>query len=602
MDSEMEETIPFSQDKDNPFTTKVKNKELNNQSANNQQDPAVPHPSNTPWVDGAPSFRDRLLKGQNNQTVNGFHMIKVTVREGDLTYSEEDGVPSTMFSDRVKHQMVVAMTYTIAVKPLGKEFRYDRLFKRFKGMWKPKGDIKHVDTIEGYHLYRVTNEEDFYSILLNAPWSLDETYIRVLPWNKGFNYKEDNLTAVPTWIRIPGLPVDYFHEDLLRSLIKPLGRYIKADKNTLAVERGKYARLTVELDLTKPSLGKTKIDGIEYNIEYEDLQKICFTCGKYGHLKNECSLTPTTSPATNPMKTETLKPTSMVGPSSTDSYDTARPTQHLHKPLKTPTVREWSHAIKKEKRYVPSQGQSGNFSKTTPVAAKKDVLVNPFAALAELEKDTHEGSSTSEPTSQAIFNWNKELPTSASTFIPNQNFNQGKGLKPGTKQSMPKNAGPKNKAHQPTVVPSKRKPEQHAHGRTWIKKSTKETPPTREILDTTKHTVVNIPHPNPQTQEKTTPTILNYTTNPEKDSSQPAKPPDSYKTFNPRKTVKIKTPGLNLEPKGQYDETIISEMEESGAPPNDETMLLETEDPGDPHRSMAEPEMEDVELPPDADR
>jgi hypothetical protein len=63
---------------------------------------------------------------------------------------------------------------------------------------------------------------------------------------------------------------------------------VKVDKNTLAQERGKYARLCVEVDLTKKLLGMFSIKSRKYNIEYEGLHSLCITCGKFEHYKESC--------------------------------------------------------------------------------------------------------------------------------------------------------------------------------------------------------------------------------------------------------------------------------------------------------------------------
>ncbi|MCI03281.1 zinc ion binding/nucleic acid binding protein, partial [Trifolium medium] len=62
----------------------------------------------------------------------------------------------------------------------------------------------------------------------------------------------------------------------------------KVDKNTLTHERGKYARLCVQVNLTKPLLGMFTIKGRKYNVEYEGLHMLCLTCGKFGHYKEGC--------------------------------------------------------------------------------------------------------------------------------------------------------------------------------------------------------------------------------------------------------------------------------------------------------------------------
>ncbi|QHO03191.1 uncharacterized protein DS421_13g430210 [Arachis hypogaea] len=53
--------------------------------------------------------------------------------------------------------------------------------------------------------------------------------------------------------------------------------------NTVSQTSGKFARLCVELDLSKPLHSKYLVNRRNYHIEYEGLHMICFTCGKFGH-------------------------------------------------------------------------------------------------------------------------------------------------------------------------------------------------------------------------------------------------------------------------------------------------------------------------------
>ncbi|CAN1148224.1 hypothetical protein LINPERHAP2_LOCUS16341 [Linum perenne] len=54
--------------------------------------------------------------------------------------------------------------------------------------------------------------------------------------------------------------------------------------------RGRFARVCVEIDITKPLLGKYMIEDKILKIEYESLENLCFDCGIYGHKKEACPL------------------------------------------------------------------------------------------------------------------------------------------------------------------------------------------------------------------------------------------------------------------------------------------------------------------------
>jgi hypothetical protein len=86
-------------------------------------------------------------------------------------------------------------------------------------------------------------------------------------------------------MRISGLPIEYYDSKTLHFIGNRVGKTVKVDKNTLTQERGKYARLCVQVNLTKPLLAMFTIKDRKYNIEYEGLHLLCTTCGRFGHYK-----------------------------------------------------------------------------------------------------------------------------------------------------------------------------------------------------------------------------------------------------------------------------------------------------------------------------
>lgn len=55
------------------------------------------------------------------------------------------------------------------------------------------------------------------------------------------------------------------------------------DKNAGMHERAKYARICVEVDLTKPLVVMFMIKDRKYNVEYEGLHLLCTLCGRFRH-------------------------------------------------------------------------------------------------------------------------------------------------------------------------------------------------------------------------------------------------------------------------------------------------------------------------------
>ncbi|MBA0611888.1 hypothetical protein Godav_012539 [Gossypium davidsonii] len=67
----------------------------------------------------------------------------------------------------------------------------------------------------------------------------------------------------------------------------------KLDFNTDKKTRGCFTRMTVFVDLDRPLVSQVLVNGELIRVEYKALPTTCFSCGKYGYLKEMC-----TSPAT----------------------------------------------------------------------------------------------------------------------------------------------------------------------------------------------------------------------------------------------------------------------------------------------------------------
>lgn len=85
--------------------------------------------------------------------------------------------------------------------------------------------------------------------------------------------------------------IEYYTEEWLQKASYTLGMTIKVDDTKLATSRGRFAHACVEINMDKPLVASYRMRGIEGQLQYEDLQDLCFTFGKYGHKEVKCPLT-----------------------------------------------------------------------------------------------------------------------------------------------------------------------------------------------------------------------------------------------------------------------------------------------------------------------
>ena len=113
-------------------------------------------------------------------------------------------------------------------------------------------------------------------------------YLTVQPWSANFNFEERFPSSTVIWVHLPNISLQYYHKSTLRAILSILGDLIKIDYQNEAVQRGKFARLAVMVNLNKPLVSRFKINNRVQKVEYEDLPTICYSCGRFGHVVEAC--------------------------------------------------------------------------------------------------------------------------------------------------------------------------------------------------------------------------------------------------------------------------------------------------------------------------
>ncbi|XP_057730364.1 uncharacterized protein LOC130945678 [Arachis stenosperma] len=174
---------------------------------------------------------------------------------------------------------------TLIVKLLGRRISLPVLSRRLESMWSKQGSIEVIDLGNDYFIVKFFSQEDLDFALTGGPWRICYYYLALRPWKPNFNPVEATIDYIVAWVRLPGLAIEYYEEEMLKKIGNILGRTLKLDSNTADKCRGKFSRLCVELDLTEPLVSQYSINGVRYTVEYEGLHNIYFRCGMVGHDK-----------------------------------------------------------------------------------------------------------------------------------------------------------------------------------------------------------------------------------------------------------------------------------------------------------------------------
>ncbi|KAI9079323.1 hypothetical protein K1719_038724 [Acacia pycnantha] len=103
--------------------------------------------------------------------------------------------------------------------------------------------------------------DDYMEALTGGPWVITDAYLSVARWKPEFSPKNERIESVVAWVRFPDLPAPLFDKKFLLNLGNSIGKASRLDVHTAQRARGKFARMCVELDLTKPLVPEFEVNG-----------------------------------------------------------------------------------------------------------------------------------------------------------------------------------------------------------------------------------------------------------------------------------------------------------------------------------------------------
>lgn len=165
---------------------------------------------------------------------------------------------------------------------IGGRIGYQFLLKKLQAMQRIQHEFDLIDLNNDFFIVRLTNKEDYKTALLGGPWMIGNHYLHVQRWKPNFITDEATIVILLVWVRFPVLPVEFTTTWLIRAGNR-IGKTLRVDDTTLVASRGKFARVCVENDLTKPLKAGYRLRERSWKLQHGGLHKLCFNCGRYGH-------------------------------------------------------------------------------------------------------------------------------------------------------------------------------------------------------------------------------------------------------------------------------------------------------------------------------
>ena len=175
-----------------------------------------------------------------------------------------------------------------------------------------------VDLGKDFFLLKFLLMEDLELVLKKGPWFIGEQFLSIRKWEANFKPSEAQVPSVAVWERLYGLPIEYYEAEVLQQVRQALGTMLRVDMHTATEARGRYARICVQVDVSKPLITSVRIGQRNQPVIYEGVSKLWFSWGRLGHRKETCQYTIKSSPSP-PKDSKELNEAEVMGQMPTTS-------------------------------------------------------------------------------------------------------------------------------------------------------------------------------------------------------------------------------------------------------------------------------------------
>ncbi|KAK6120507.1 hypothetical protein DH2020_045765 [Rehmannia glutinosa] len=153
----------------------------------------------------------------------------------------------------------------------------------FKRIWNPRHGLVCKPLGENTVLFQFSNLVDMKKVLNGSPWLFDKSLLALSEINALHIGSKLEVSSCPFWIQIHDLPIGLMNKSFAEATGNIVGKYLYVDAASDGSLIGRFLRVRVDLNITKPlrRIIKTSFRGSDYvlPIKYERLPNFCYHCG-----------------------------------------------------------------------------------------------------------------------------------------------------------------------------------------------------------------------------------------------------------------------------------------------------------------------------------
>lgn len=163
---------------------------------------------------------------------------------------------------------------------------------KLSSLWKSIGQWGMISLGKGFYEFSFASTEDLRRVWTVGSWSLKPGFLHLSPWTPDLNPNAQRQTHAECWVRILGLPQEYWNPKIFFAIAASVGTQIAIDEATSKRTFGHFGRVLMDLDLNNNPCYQILVEreGFAFflGLSYENLPLFCYNCQVICQLDENC--------------------------------------------------------------------------------------------------------------------------------------------------------------------------------------------------------------------------------------------------------------------------------------------------------------------------
>ncbi|GAV92777.1 DUF4283 domain-containing protein/zf-CCHC_4 domain-containing protein [Cephalotus follicularis] len=204
-----------------------------------------------------------------------------------------NGVPRAKPPPEVAAAGAQEWEHALVVFLVGKKLPGRQVRESLERKWGKVGSISFHATGSGVLLVKFESAQARDWVIDNGPWDVWGYHLVIRKWNKDMPLVLEECKTIPVWVKLYGVPVQYWTKLGLSHIASVIGKPLYMDMNTTKKFSLSFARICIEMEATSPFPNSIVLElenGCTLNIgvEYPWKPLACNLCKVFDHSNKSC--------------------------------------------------------------------------------------------------------------------------------------------------------------------------------------------------------------------------------------------------------------------------------------------------------------------------